>query len=233
MISRDTAASSPPHPRREWFKTRRFLFLLITIMLLFVLHPLTEGWVRVGVIMDVFISAILLSAVYAVGMSRGALIFGLATALPAFFSHWINWFLKIPAFHWIDITSAAIFLAFTTVIIVSHLFKQKRVTADLIRGAICGYFLIGLMWAFVYAIIELSQPGSFASGQSGELDMEALIYFSFVTLCTTGYGDITPLTDQARSLAILEAVTGQMYLAVNIAALVAIRISQTSKQNPD
>lgn len=214
-----------------WLKTHRFLFLLIATMLLFVLHPLTEGFVRIRFILDIFITAILLSAIYAVGESRGTLIFALITALPASFAHWIDWFLKIPALHLIDVSFGAVFLAFATITIVRHLFKQKRVTADLIRGAICGYFLIGLMWSFVYALLETIQPGSFNAGQAGELDVSGLIYFSFVTLCTTGYGDITPLTDQARFLSILEAVMGQMYLAVNIAALVAIRISQSSGRN--
>ena len=202
-------------------------------MLLFVLHPLTEGFVRISFILDILISAILLSAVYAVSESRGTLIFALITALPASFGHWINWFLKIPALDMIDLVFSTIFLAFATVTIVSHLFMQKRVTADLIRGAICGYFLIGLMWSFVYALLEAIRPGSFYFAHSGEFDLNEMIYFSFVTLCTTGYGDITPVTDQARSLSILEAVMGQMYLAVNIAALVAIRISQPSGKNPE
>ncbi|MBW1782623.1 MAG: two pore domain potassium channel family protein [Deltaproteobacteria bacterium] len=219
------------HHLHGWFKDHRFLFLLIIILMVFLLHPLVEDFIRISFILDIFISAILLSAVYAVADSRGTLIFALVTALPASFAHWINWFVKIPALHLIDVTFGAVFLGFASVIIVSHLFKQKRVTADLIRGAICGYFLIGLMWAFVYALLEILHPGSFTSGQVGELDMNGLIYFSFVTLCTTGYGDITPLTDQARFLAILEAVMGQMYLAVNIAALVAIRISQSSDRN--
>jgi len=223
----------PSHPVHEWFKTHRFLFLLFTLMLLFVLHPLTQAWVQFSVIMDIFISAVLLSAIYAVGESKRTLIIGLFTALPAFLSHWINWFLKIPLFHWVDVTAAAIFTAFATFTIVGNLFKHKKVTSDLILGAVCGYFLIGLMWAFVYAVIELIQPGSFTLGHSDELNMEGLIYFSFVTLCTVGYGDITPLTEQARALAILEAVMGQMYLAVNIAALVAIRISQNASRRSE
>ena len=222
-----------PHRLNNWFKTHRFLFLLIAIMLLFVLHPLTEGFVRISFILDILTSVILLSAIYAVGETRGTLIFALITALPASLAHWINWFLKIPILDLIDVSLSALFLTFATVTIVNQLFRQKRVTADLIRGAICGYFLIGLMWSFVYALLEMIQAGSFCSGQAGELDMNGLIYFSFVTLCTTGYGDITPATDQARFLSILEAVMGQMYLAVNIAALVAIRISQSSGRNPE
>ncbi|MFO7985168.1 MAG: ion channel [Desulfatiglandaceae bacterium] len=219
------------HRLHNWFKTHRFLFLLITIMLLFIIHPLTEELVRISFILDIFLSAVLLSAIYAVGQKKSALIFALLTALPASFAHWIYWFVKIPALHLIDVSFTMVFWAFATFTIVQHLFKQKRVTADLIRGAVCGYFLIGLMWASAYAFLETLAPGSFDPGSAQALDMNSLIYFSFVTLCTVGYGDIIPLTNQARMLSVLAAVMGQMYLAVNIAALVAIKIAQSSNKN--
>ena len=215
----------------KWFVKHRFLFLLFTIMLLFILHPLVDDFVRINFLLDIFLSFILLSAIFAVSERKAFTIIALMTALPSFIAHWAYHFLKIPFLHVLDITLGAFFLCFGTIIIISHLFNNKRVTSDLIIGAICGYFLIGLMWAFVYSLVETVLPGSFNSGQSGVLDISALIYFSFVTLCTTGYGDITPFTNQARSLSILEAVMGQMYLAVNIAALVAIRISQSAEKN--
>jgi hypothetical protein len=221
------------HPLNDWFKTRRFLFTLIAFMFLFVLYPLTEEFVRISFVLDIFLSIILLSAIYAIGERRGALIFAVLTAVPALFAHWIHFFLKLSLLHLIDVIFGSVFFAFATIIIVSHLFKQKRVTADLIRGAICGYFLIGLMWAFIFSLLEMLQPGSFTFGEAGRLDLEDFIYFSFVTLSTTGYGDIIPLNNQARSLSILEAVLGQMYLAVNIATLVAIRISQSPGKNPE
>lgn len=202
-------------------------------MLLFVIHPFTEGLIKLNFILDILLTAIFLSAIYAVGEKKAALIFALLTALPGTFAHWIHWFVKIQALHLIDVTFTTVFLAFATITIVQQLFEQKRVTSDLIRGAICGYFLIGLMWASTYAFLEVIHPGSFSSGSGGKLDMNGLIYFSFVTLCTLGYGDITPFTDQARFLCILEAVMGQMYLAVNIAALVAIKIAQSPDTKPE
>lgn len=231
MDSGHQTTTNTSHRLHNWFKTHRFLFLLITILLLFVIHPLTQGLVRINFILDIFLSAILLSAIYAVGQKRPALIFALFTVLPASFAHWIYWFVKIPILHFIDVSLTMVFLAFATFTIVQHLFKQKRVTADLIRGAVCGYFLMGLMWASAYAFLEALTPGSFDSGSAHALDTNDLIYFSFVTLCTVGYGDIVPLTNQARMLSVLEAVMGQMYIAVNIAALVAIRISQSADRN--
>jgi len=221
------------HSLNEWFKTRRFLFTLIAFMLLFILYPLTEEFVRIGFFLDIFLSIVLLSAIYAVGERRGPLVFGVLTAVPAFLAHWVHFFFEVQVLHLIDVVFGVIFFAFATVTIVTHLFKEKRVTADLIRGAICGYLLIGLMWAFVFSLVETLRPGSFVSEAAANLNLENLIYYSFVTLSTTGYGDIVPMTNQARSLSILEAVMGQMYLAVNIATLVAIRISQSSGKDPE
>jgi voltage-gated potassium channel Kch len=221
------------HPLNDWLKTHRFLFTLIAFMLLFILYPFTKEFIRISFVLDIFLSVVLLSAIYAVGERRRALIFAVLTGVPAFFAHWVHFFLELQVLHLIDVAFGAIFFAFAAVTIVSHLFKQKRITADLIRGAICGYFLIGLMWAFLFSLLEMLQPGSFISAETGILNLQNLIYFSFVTLTTTGYGDIVPVTDQARSLSILEAVMGQMYLAVNIATLVAIRISQSSVKDPE
>ena len=87
------------------------------------------------------------------------------------------------------------------------------------------------MWAYVYAILEIVQHGTFHGLQGGSFDTQSFIYFSFVTLTTLGYGDITPLTSQARSLSLLEAVFGQIYLAVVIARLVGIQITQSMENN--
>ena len=84
------------------------------------------------------------------------------------------------------------------------------------------------MWAFVYSVLESIQPGSFTIGE-GQIDVgrRLYIYYSFVTITTLGYGDITPTTDLANSFSFLEAVTGQLYLAILIARLVGIQIAQS------
>ncbi len=84
------------------------------------------------------------------------------------------------------------------------------------------------MWAFVFSVLESIHPGSFAVG---EVQIEAgrslFIYYSFVTITTLGYGDITPITATANSFSFLEAVTGQIYLVVLVARLVGMHIAQS------
>lgn len=94
-------------------------------------------------------------------------------------------------------------------------------------GVICVYLLLGVIWALAYSLVELAAPGSLTGV---EPDAEGgwgsnWIYFSFVTLTTLGYGDITPVSATARSLAYLQAIAGQFYIAVLVAGLVSAYIS--------
>ena len=119
-------------------------------------------------------------------------------------------------------------MAYTAAIIVHHLFTEDKITGDMIMGAICAYFLMGLVWSFAYSTLEFFQPGSFQMPQ-GTINQATFTYYSYVTLTTLGYGDITPISTPARSLALLEAMMGQLYLAVLIARLVGIHIAQSSR----
>lgn len=219
------------HNRLGWISANRFCFLLISIVLFMILRPFMEGLVRISFLMEIFVSAILLSGIYAMSEDRVSLVFALLTGLPALFSSWSFQLLKIPSLFLIHHICAGLFFAVATIIILRHLLNQKVVTTDLIWGAVCGYFLIGFMWGDIYSLLENIQPGSFNLGQQQVTDLDSFIYFSFVTLATLGYGDIVPLTQQAQSLTIIETVMGQMYIAVNIAALVAIRISQSRSRD--
>ena len=94
--------------------------------------------------------------------------------------------------------------------------------------------LFALMWASLCRILEMVHPGSFRVPEIQEgQEKLPLIYYSFVTITTLGYGDITPLTPLARSLAILEAVVGQLYIAVQVAWLVGVHVSQSMKKRAD
>ncbi len=84
------------------------------------------------------------------------------------------------------------------------------------------------MWAFIFSVLEIIHPGSFAIGE-GQIEVGRLlfIYYSFVTITTLGYGDITPLTAPANAFSSIEAVTGQIYLVVLVARLVGMHIAQS------
>jgi hypothetical protein len=131
----------------------------------------------------------------------------------------------------ISLLALFVFLSLATF----NAFRQVAVGNDIspnrIIGAICVYLMLGVIWSVAYYLLEFSQPGSF-KGLS-EMAPPALvpdwIYFSFVTITTLGYGDITPVTLTARSLSFAEAIVGQFYIAVLVAGLVSAYIS--AKQN--
>ncbi len=91
--------------------------------------------------------------------------------------------------------------------------------------------MIGIMWAGIYALLSKIDPSSFIIGSFERKDPNFIYaYYSFVTLTTLGYGDIAPMTDIAYSLAILEAIIGQLFLTVLIARLVALHITHSNEQ---
>ena len=123
-----------------------------------------------------------------------------------------------------------IYWALTAFLILRRiLVRTSRVTADTVNGAICVYLVMGLGWSHAYALLEAVHPGSFELGGGVALEgahyvFERFIGFSFVTLTTLGYGNVIPLTPKSEALAVAEAITGQLYLAVLLARLVAMEI---------
>jgi hypothetical protein len=120
----------------------------------------------------------------------------------------------------------AIFYLFTIGHVLRYVLAPGQVTTDKIHGAIAAYILTGLLWATLYIFLDHLQPGSFTDSAAGnstnQLPPEDLLYFSFVTLTTTGYGDVAPVTAHARSLAILEQLAGTFYIAILIARLTGL-----------
>jgi len=117
-------------------------------------------------------------------------------------------------------------------IVLHVMFRGGQVTWSRMQGGVCAYLLIGLAWASAYEFAELVHPHSFHFVSAPE-DMSQLssklVYFSFATLTTVGFGDITPLYPAARSLAIAEAIMGQLLPAILIATLVTMALQSHSK----
>jgi hypothetical protein len=113
--------------------------------------------------------------------------------------------------------------------------RRQRPVGDRIVGAICVYLLIGLAWAKIYESLDDLVPDSFRFPADTAWVTPGLLrytYFSFVTLGTLGYGDVTPVTALAGTLAWMEAITGQLYLAITVARLVALSMADSSGSDP-
>jgi len=208
----------------------RSSLLLILILLKFILGPFLQGFIGIDIIMDVLLSLILISGIYAISEKKLVLVIGLLIALPTIVAQWSFYFLKIPYLELVHTAFGAFFFAYVLIITISYLFKEKNVTVEVITSAVSVYFLIGLTWTYIFLLLEIIHPGSFVLVPEAQLkNIEQLFYYSFVTLTTIGYGDITALTAPAGSFSALEAMMGQIYLAVLVGRLIGMYIFQSGK----
>ena len=216
----------------------KFRTLLIFLFLLAVIDPVLKQFGKVGLnFLDVLFTISLLTALYSISGNRKILLSGILLIAPIFFLGWTD-FAKNEFYQGLVIyTFAMAFFGFVAGSILIHIVAEESVTMDLIYGSACVYFLIGFVWAIGYGLIELLIPGSFSVGghvltridylnQYGFLN-DNLSYFSFITLTTLGYGDILPLSPPAKSAASLEAIVGQLYIALLVARLVGLHTSQS------
>lgn len=210
-------------------RERRHLLLLISILLLFVIGPFIVTFRHGVLFLNVLGAAILVAGSYA--LSERKQLFRTAVVLSAISTVGACLPLAFPQ-HWAVLTSHSSVIvlgAFFCVSILAYVLHVGRVTSDKIFAAICVYLLLGFVWTYAYALVDDIRPGSFAdSTETGRTDdvghVLQLRYFSFATLTTLGYGDILPRSSTARTMAVLEAVMGQIYLAVLVARLVGLHI---------
>ncbi|WP_428249267.1 potassium channel family protein [Ferrovibrio sp.] len=129
--------------------------------------------------------------------------------------------------------AGAAFLLLISVAILMDVFSRRRVNMHCIMGAVAVYLLLGLIWGLLYVTLELLSPGAFvypSEAERGHRTFSNLLYFSFVTLTTVGYGDFLPLHPVARSLATAEALVGQLFPAVLLARLVSMEVTASSEK---
>jgi hypothetical protein len=205
------------------FFEARLQFLLVALVALLVVHPLIQG----TLVLNVMLTAVLLTALYAVSPHRRQRVVALLLGIPWCIGLWLyQWDPDYVALAVVGPGLGVLFFGYVTRVLLRHVIRADRVDADMIYGAVAGYLLLGLIWAMLYALIETVYPGSFArTATSGDTrPWGDLLYYSYVTLTTLGYGDVLPLSTRVRSLAILEAVTGVFYVAVLVARLVSLHI---------
>ncbi len=123
---------------------------------------------------------------------------------------------------WAGSGAALIFLAYTTYLVLRAVLTSTDVTPEIVAGALASYVMIGFTWAIAFAVVETHWPGSIRlAGDNAEVRFSDLLYFSYVSLLTIGYGDITPASPAARTLVVLEGLLGMAFTTVLLAVLVA------------
>jgi hypothetical protein len=209
----------------EKIASNRFLLLLVALTVLLLSYPYFQNTVVGATLGGLTSLATFITGVYAVRTNKPA--FHMAVVL-AVLAAVINIVALTYGTRGHPLTEGAylIFDAFITVIIFFEVIRIKRIERDAIFGIVCVYLLIGVTFGTLYDLLETLVPGSFqinvASAGLEYIGWRVLIFFSFMTLTTIGYGDVTPATFQAQSLALIEGVIGVLYVAVLIARIVGI-----------
>ena len=209
---------------------KRFLILLVLILLMIVLAPFLDVFVQTRIMMDIFLTAIFFAIIFVIKTNRIHVIIASILVLPLIISTWSIYFYDSTHISLLTRVFGALFFGYAVVLILLEIARSTDVRRETIFAAVVAYLLIALMWSFLYMILEMAVPGSFSlPGQSHRREMMHFEYFSFITITTLGYGDITPLTNRASALALLEALIGQIYMVVLVAWLVGMYVSRRSK----
>jgi hypothetical protein len=227
---------------RHFFKKGHYTVLLVSLgLFLFVLHPLLVGHPLLLLLLRIGFMFVLFSACYAVASDRRAFRIALILAILTAASSWAGdlWHYDFLV-HLSNFFAIAFFL-WIAVLLLRHVLGDEPVTLDKLFGAICVYMLFGLMWAEIFGLLHALDPATFTFNDSLRMELESVrsgvpasvfIYYSFVTLTTLGYGDISPVSMMARSMASLEAIVGPLYLAILIARLVSLMDTRSKPQDP-
>ncbi|MCG8426903.1 MAG: ion channel [Chromatiales bacterium] len=224
-------------------RNSRYLLLLIALSTLLTAYPFWGRDVIGLATFDIMFWGVLLGGLWTLYHDKKSLHIGLTLALTAFVATVFTYLMPGRYALLVSCLLDLTLLAYVTVIVLSHVVEEGAINADRIFGAICGYLLIGLTWALIYGALNLIHPGSFDLGEAQAAtansdrehvphfaDMDPMLYYSLVTLSTLGYGDIVAVTRAARSFSALEAIVGQLYMAVVIARLIGLHILARRKE---
>ena len=208
----------------------RFFYIILAIMLEILVSPFIRYTGKTGYfIATLFVAMIPLASFYALTQDRKRAITILFLAAPFVILDGFNMFLTHRYLMVVGYCFGTILYFYIVVLLLRNLLSQRVITANLIYCAISIYLLIGIMWAGIYTVHEGISPGSF-SGLSETTD---LLYFSFVTLTTVGFGDVAPISILAKRLAIFEAAMGSIYMAIIIALIVGRYMSMQAEQDSE
>ena len=217
---------------KEW----RYLLLLCALLMLVVVHPVLASFFKMESLFDASFALVFMMLVFAMVQDKVWRLIACILCMPAVMllvgGHLLPTSAQI-ASETAGLAFGALFFVTVAGKILRTIFTSRDLTLDSVFGAICGYLLLGVSWAFLYAMIYTVDPESFEFGETIQKQIvteiyrrNLFIYYSFVTLTTVGYGDLTPLSIATRNLSWVEAMTGQLYLAVLIAGLMSAFVAR-------
>jgi hypothetical protein len=222
---------------RSGFSRYSSVHLLAVMALLFLSAPFIDDLPGGDLIEAIILTVVMVCSVLAVGGRRGSLMIALMLITPTLTGKWVNHFSHSLLSALVYLIAATAFFGFVVACFVRFILRAQQVNANVLCTGLSGYLLLGLLWMPLYVMVGRINPAAFnlPAGPGGGTTLSGFnaFYFSFMTLSTVGYGDITPVSKGARMLAIMEAIAGLFYVAVLISRLVAIYTSYQPPANTD
>ncbi len=213
-----------------------FAYLLVSLLGFLLITAILEQYPVIGgdQILMFLIEFTLIVGVWSLVRQRIWFVFGLVLIAMGAINIVLDMIFNLSWAHHVNLIVALLFYLFTTMIAFKSLLTGRQIDLNMIMGSICVYILVGICWSIFYYFESVIHVGAFRglSHVGAKETFVELLYYSFVTLSTLGYGDITPVTPIARTLAYLEALFGQFYIAILVASFVGIRIS-SQRSMPD
>jgi len=212
------------------FKRANFVYLLAALLAFLILSPLVQILFpeNAAIIVNFTFTFTIVIGVWSLIDDRKWFLFGLGLAAFSFLLSLIEFFYPSRIIYIASILVLLFFLINSLILAIKHILFGPKIDANKIIGSVTIYLLLGIIWALLYGLVDVVIEGSFSGNllNAGGSQFWDLIYFSFVTLTTLGYGDILPVNTYARTLAYLEAIVGQFYLAILVASLVGAHLNE-------
>ncbi|MEA3469192.1 MAG: ion channel [Thermodesulfobacteriota bacterium] len=218
---------------RHYFEEPKFRNLLLLLLLYIVGVPFLEPYPSLTVLAHISLSMVLVVAIYAVNKHRHQRSVAIALLLPLIVLYWLDIYDVVSFSRLGSQLLLAVFFGLLVYSFTVQIANASRVSANVLYMTLSLYLIIGLFWGALYTLLQEVSPGAYSGAllDNAQNTTHIFTYFSFVTLTTLGYGDITPQTAGASSLCHMEAIVGQFYTAVVVAWLVGMFVSE--KQNED
>ena len=222
-----TMASTPVENSSR--KQANYLYLLAALLAFLILSPLVQILYpqNASIIINFTFTITIVIGVWSLIENRKWFLFGLGLATLSLLLALLEFFYTSKFIYIISVLVLLFFLINSLVLAINHILFGPKIDMNKIVGSVTIYLLIGIIWALLYGLVEVLIEGSFSGNllNVGGSRFWDLIYFSFVTLTTMGYGDILPMNSYARTLAYIEAIAGQFYIAILVASLVGAHLS--------
>ena len=212
-----------------------YIYLLIGLLMLILIGPVLSQKFEAGaqIIIQFMYVLVMVIGVWSIITERIWFRIGLGLAIVALILSIINYFVASKVIFAIGLSVSFLFLLLSICLAIKHILFSGKITSNKIIGSLCIYLLIGIIWGLIYIFIAMLFTDAFSgiTQVSEYSQMSEYVYYSFVTLTTLGYGDISPAIPIARTFAFLEAICGQFYLAILVASLVGAYLADHNKSD--